>query len=75
MLAAELLKLFIGDLVGQPGRIVSGFRITEAAQEIDEPLPVVWHEPTLVPSTTVHNPRGTTAGALVAPEWASRRGE
>jgi hypothetical protein len=70
VLVAELRKLLLGDLIGQPGRIVGRFRITEAAQEVDEPLPVVWHEPTIVPSTTVHNPQGTVSATGRAHHWS-----
>src|SRR5262249_26338123 len=61
VLVAELLKLLVGDLDGQLRRVVRRFRIAQAAQKVDEPLPVVCHETTLVRSTTVRNPRRRTS--------------
>jgi len=42
---AELLKLLLGNVIGQPHRIVRSLRVTQAVQKVDEPLPLVCHEP------------------------------
>jgi hypothetical protein len=71
VLVAELLKLLLGNLIRQPCRIVGGLRVTQAAQKVDEPLPFVCHEPTLVPPTNRSQP--STTLQIAEPDQVEQR--